>query len=163
MTTQTPYRVERTYQATLEEVWALWTTKDGFESWWGPEGFRVNVNEFDLREGGTLDYDMIAVGEAQIAYMLQQGSPVSHGTHGKFRNIEKHRRLELVHVIDFIPDLEAYENTMLVEFFEDGPNVRMVVTIQPHSTEEWSRMSAMGFESQLEKLPHALEARRAAS
>ena len=26
------------FKATLEEVWELWTTKDGIESWWGPEG-----------------------------------------------------------------------------------------------------------------------------
>jgi uncharacterized protein YndB with AHSA1/START domain len=28
--------VERTYRARPEELWALWTTKEGFESWWGP-------------------------------------------------------------------------------------------------------------------------------
>ncbi|MBS0361276.1 MAG: SRPBCC domain-containing protein, partial [Proteobacteria bacterium] len=25
--------IERTYRATAEELWALWTTKAGFESW----------------------------------------------------------------------------------------------------------------------------------
>jgi hypothetical protein len=35
--------LERTYQARVEEQWALWTIKKGFESWWGPEGFRVKV------------------------------------------------------------------------------------------------------------------------
>ena len=33
--------VERVYRAPVEDLWALWTTKAGFESWWGPEGFRV--------------------------------------------------------------------------------------------------------------------------
>ena len=33
--------IERTYRARIEELCALWTTKAGFESWWGPEGFRV--------------------------------------------------------------------------------------------------------------------------
>jgi uncharacterized protein YndB with AHSA1/START domain len=36
--------IERTYRAPLEELWALWTTSDGFESWWGPEGFRTKVH-----------------------------------------------------------------------------------------------------------------------
>ena len=35
--------IERTYRAQAEELWDLWTTKTGFESWWGPEGFRVEV------------------------------------------------------------------------------------------------------------------------
>ena len=30
--------LERTFEAPVEEVWALWTTKDGVESWWGRKG-----------------------------------------------------------------------------------------------------------------------------
>ncbi|HEX5261962.1 MAG TPA: SRPBCC domain-containing protein, partial [Phenylobacterium sp.] len=52
--------IERTYRASVEDLWALWTTKAGFESWWGPEGFRVEVNVMDARLGGALDYEMIA-------------------------------------------------------------------------------------------------------
>ena len=52
--------IERTYRATVQEIWDLWTTKEGFESWWGPEGFRVEVHELDARLGGNLRYDMIA-------------------------------------------------------------------------------------------------------
>ena len=29
--------IERNYRAGVEELWELWTTKEGFESWWGPE------------------------------------------------------------------------------------------------------------------------------
>jgi uncharacterized protein YndB with AHSA1/START domain len=28
--------LERTLRVSVEEIWALWTTKEGFESWWGP-------------------------------------------------------------------------------------------------------------------------------
>ena len=49
--------VERVYRATLAEVWDLWTTKDGFEAWWGPQGFRADVHEIDARVGGTLYSD----------------------------------------------------------------------------------------------------------
>ena len=35
--------LERTYRAPLEKVWELWTTKAGIESWWGPDGFTVEV------------------------------------------------------------------------------------------------------------------------
>ena len=53
-------RLERTFQATLEDVWQLWTTKEGIESWWGPEGFSVQVRTLDLRPGGLLQYAMTA-------------------------------------------------------------------------------------------------------
>jgi hypothetical protein len=49
------------FAATLDEVWAMWTTKDGIESWWGPEGFAVFVREIDVRPDGTLLYEMRAI------------------------------------------------------------------------------------------------------
>ena len=45
--------IERVYRASLSDVWDLWTTKEGFESWWGPQGFRVEVHEIDARSAGT--------------------------------------------------------------------------------------------------------------
>jgi uncharacterized protein YndB with AHSA1/START domain len=29
--------LERTYPSPIEDVWDLWTTKDGIESWWAPK------------------------------------------------------------------------------------------------------------------------------
>ena len=55
-TVQAAVVFERTYRASVDELWALWTSKDGFESWWGPKGFRVEVHELEPREGGTLVY-----------------------------------------------------------------------------------------------------------
>ena len=52
--TQAFIRLERRYEAAVEDLWFLWTTKEGFESWWGPEGFRVEVHKLDLRVGGDL-------------------------------------------------------------------------------------------------------------
>ena len=69
--------MERRFEATLEEVWELWTTREGIESWWGPEGFSVTVKHLELREGGHLDYDMVATDEGTIAFMKANGMPVS--------------------------------------------------------------------------------------
>lgn len=103
---------------------------------------------------------MIASGAEQIAFMKSAGMPLSHETRGTFAEIEPLRRLKLRHVIDFIPGLEPYENEMLVELFPEGSRVRMVVTLEPHPAEEWTRRSAEGFASQLTKVPAALAARR---
>jgi uncharacterized protein YndB with AHSA1/START domain len=46
--------MERTYKASVEDLWDLWTPKDGIESWWGPDGFTTKVLELDLRSGGQL-------------------------------------------------------------------------------------------------------------
>ncbi len=52
--------LERTFEATVDEIWELWTTKEGLESWWGPEGFSVKVHKLDLRPGGERLYAMSA-------------------------------------------------------------------------------------------------------
>lgn len=150
---------ERRYEASLEDLWDLWTTKEGFESWWGPQGFRVAVHRIDPRDGGELNYDMIAVGADEIAYMRKANMAVAHATRGTFRKVAPLKSLELVHLIDFIPGLEPYEHRMRVEFFAEGTSVRMLITVEEHSTPEWTRAALAGMESQLTKVPAGLEAR----
>jgi uncharacterized protein YndB with AHSA1/START domain len=53
--------IERTYRADIRDVWNLWVTKQGFESWWGPGGFSAEVIDLDLRPGGELRYSMNVV------------------------------------------------------------------------------------------------------
>jgi uncharacterized protein YndB with AHSA1/START domain len=144
--------IERTYRARVEELWELWTTKDGFESWWGPEGFRVEVHALEAREGGPLHYDMIAAAPEHIAAMKQMGQPTSHETRGRFTVVRPLERLAITHVIDFLPGVTPYDSTMLVEFFPSGDSVRMVVTLDAMHSDEFSKMQTMGFQSQLTKL-----------
>lgn len=160
-TAQHPVVIERTWEADVQDLWDLWTTKEGFESWWGPEGFRVDVHEIDPCVGGKLSYDMIAVGAEQVAYMKQAGRPNSHPAHGVFTEVDPPRKLTLRHMIDFIPGVEPYEHHMRVEFFPEGKNVRMVVTLQPYHSDEMTVMATQGFESQLTKVPGILAARKA--
>ncbi len=144
--------IERTYKASLADVWALWTTKDGFESWWGPEGFRVDVRRLDARPGGELHYAMIADAPQQVEAMKRMGQPVSHETHGTFTELRPRERLVLTHIIDFLPGVTPYESTIVAEFSEVGDRVRMVVTLHPMHDEAFSRMQVQGFTSQLTKL-----------
>ena len=144
--------LERAYRAQPQELWDLWTTKDGFESWWGPEGFRVEVQRIEPRDGGKLDYDMIADAPEQIAAMKRMGMPVSHPTHGWYEQMQPLRSLVLKHMIDFIPGLAPYESTIDVDFVPAGDRTRMVMTLHPMHSEEMSGMQRQGFESQLTKL-----------
>lgn len=144
--------IERTYAARVEDLWALWTTKAGFESWWGPEGFRVEVHKLEARGGGALDYDMIASAPEAIAAMEGMGQPLSHGTHGVYGDFQPHERLSLLHQIDFIEGVEPYESVIEVAFSPAGDKARMVVTLHPHLDPHWTKMAAEGFGSQLTKL-----------
>ena len=144
--------IERTYRARVEELWSLWTTKKGFESWWGPEGFRVEVHALEARVGGALHYDMIADAPEQVEAMRQMDMPPSHETRGRFAELRPYERLAITHAIDFLPGVKAYDSTIVVEFLPAGDRVRMVVTLEPMHDEETTRLSTDGFTSQLTKL-----------
>ena len=147
-----PVVFERTYNASIEELWALWTTNHGFESWWGPEGFRVEVRRIEPRPGGALHYDMIADAPEAIAAMKQMGQPLSHDTKGWYDEFVAHTRLTLKHLIDFVVGAEPYESLIEVDFEPLGDLARMVVTAHPHRDGHWTRMAVEGFRSQLTKL-----------
>lgn len=144
--------IERSYRATAQELWELWTTKEGFASWWGPEGFRVEVHTLEARVGGSLRYDMIADAPEMVAEMAKMDRPGSHETRGIFTELKPFDRLAVTHKIDFLPGVEPYESTILVELFASGVNVRMKVTLDPMHEEEFTRMQKEGFTSQLGKL-----------
>jgi len=144
--------IERRYRASITDVWDLWTTKDGFESWWGPQGFRAEVSEIDARVGGALHYEMIADTPEMIAAMKQMGRPASHPARARFTELRPRERLVITSVVDFIPDVAAYESRIAVDLTPDGEHVRMVVTLDAMHSEEMTRMQEQGFTSQLTKL-----------
>ena len=64
----------------------------------------------------------------------------------------------LTSVIDFLPGVKPYDNTILVELFPSGGSVRMVVTIDAHPDPKMTAMSTEGFTSQLRKLERRYQA-----
>ena len=145
--------IERSYQADVEELWALWTTKDGFESWWGPDQFRADVHRIEARLGGALLYDMVADTPEAIAAMEKMGAPTSQPCRGRFTEYEPNKRLVLTQLIDFLPGVPPYDSMITVDFFPfaDG-RVRMVVTLSRMHDAATTAMQKEGFTSQLSKL-----------
>lgn len=88
------FSIERTYAAPILDVWHLWTTKAGIESWWGPEGFVVTVTSIDLRPGGQLVYLMTATAPQQVAFMKQQGMPLTDSTDAKHSRKSSYSRAD---------------------------------------------------------------------
>src|SRR5262249_44545904 len=110
--------LERTFRATIADVWALWTTKAGIESWWGPEGFTGTVKRLDLRPGGELLYVMAATAPEQIEFMKRANMPTAHDARIVYTEIAPHRRLAYTHDVDFAPGVAAYAVDTIVELEE---------------------------------------------
>jgi uncharacterized protein YndB with AHSA1/START domain len=152
--------MERTFDAPIEDVWDLWTTKEGIESWWGPEGFAVTVHDVDLRPGGEMRYAMRPTAPEQIEFMKRAGMPLVTEVRASYREIVPHQRLVLVQLADFVPDVAAYDITTVVELGVSPGGVRMVVTVDAMHDERWTEMAVKGWESQLGKAARALAAAR---
>jgi uncharacterized protein YndB with AHSA1/START domain len=151
--------LERVYQADVQDVWDLWTTKEGIESWWGPGGFAVTVRKLDLRPGGELLYAMTAIDPPQVEFMKKAGMPLSHDARITFTEIVPRRRLAYIHLADFIPGVDPYDVATVVELHPSERGVRMVLTFDAMHDEEWTRRATMGWESELSKLEALFGAR----
>jgi uncharacterized protein YndB with AHSA1/START domain len=147
---------ERTFSGSVVDLWNLWTTMEGLESWWGPEGFDSKVRKLDLRPGGEFVIEMTAVGKEQIEGLKSMGMELTSLAHGRFTEVTPPRRLAFKTIADFIPGVKPYEVDAFVEFFEDPKGARMVVTEEVMHDQQWTEMSEIGMKSQLAKLAKIL-------
>lgn len=157
--TRPQFVMERTYRASVEELWELWTTKEGFESWWPPEGSRAEVHTIEARPNGKLHYAMIAETPEMMAVMQELGLPASHVERARFSEFRPLERLVLAIMMDFLPGVAPYEGTLTVDFFPSGEWVRMVVTLSPMHDEEFTRMASEGLASQFRNLDKLFQSR----
>jgi uncharacterized protein YndB with AHSA1/START domain len=149
--------IERTFNAPIEDVWELWTTQKGIESWWGPEGFAVAVRKFDVRPGGELAYAMTATAPEQIEFMKKAGMPITTEGRVRFTEVVPLKRLVFTQLADFIPNVTPYEVGTTVDFETSPQGVRMVLVLDAMHDEGWTQMAVMGWEGQLDKLARLLK------
>ena len=159
MKTRPKLTVERTFKASIDDVWELWTTREGMEAWMGPDGFSVIVTELDLRPGGWLTYEMTAVGPEQVEYMTKAGLPLLTRVREKFVEVDAPRRLVTIDIADFIPGVEPYEVETVVEMSEVEGGTRVVITFDAMHDAVWTENAKRGRESELRKLADLLAAR----
>jgi uncharacterized protein YndB with AHSA1/START domain len=149
--------LERTFDSPIEDVWELWTTKEGIESWWGPDGMHVEVRSIDVRPGGEMRYAMVADGADQRAFLKQAGMPAVLEHSLRYTEVVERRRLVWVHDVDFVPGVAHYEMRHELELHPTEGGVRMVVTFDAMHDDVWTGHAIAGFEMELGKLARRLE------
>ena len=152
------FSIERAYAATVAEVWALWTTKAGIESWWGPEGFEVKVSSLDLFPGGDLIYLMTAVAPEQVAFMKRAGMPLTSRCKVTYTEVLPQRRLAYKTLTDFVPGIAPYDVATVVDLNEVAGGVKLVITFDAMHDDVWTGRARAGYESQVRKLDVLLAA-----
>ena len=137
MSSTTPPRrisLSRTYNATLHQVWTMWTTPAGIEAWWGPEGFSVGVRNLDLRPGGALFYTMTATAAPQVAFMKQHGMPPYEAS----------------------DNFRTYSVATQVDLRQVEAGVELTLTFDAMHDETWTGRATEGWTSELGKLDASL-------
>ncbi len=149
-TARAQFSIQRTYAASIDEAWALWTTKSGIESWWGPEGFDVTVTSLDLRPGGDLNYLMTAEKRA--------GMPLTSECKVTYTEVSPPSRLAYKTLADFVPGVAPYEVATVVELKATADGVKLMITFDAMHDDIWTERARAGHESQMRKLDALLAA-----
>jgi uncharacterized protein YndB with AHSA1/START domain len=150
------FTLTRRFRSTPADLWALWTTAKGIESWWGPPGFAVTVQSIDLRVGGALHYTMTAHQPEMVAFMHANGMPVATPAQITYAQVTPLRRLAYNHLVDFVPGVAPYHTALAVEFDAAGDHTDMRLTFQQMHDAQWSERQRMGWELELGKLEAVL-------
>jgi uncharacterized protein YndB with AHSA1/START domain len=151
-----PNRLERTYPASPDAIWELWTTRAGIESWWAPDGFEVTVDTLELRPGGKLVYTMTATAPEQIAFMQDAGMPLSTKSEKTFTEVEAPRRLAYNSLVDFVPGVEPYQFATVVDLEPAGDATKVTMTVETMHDDEWTQRLLAGRANELDKLAQAV-------
>jgi uncharacterized protein YndB with AHSA1/START domain len=152
--------MERTLTATLDEVWELWTTKDGIESWWGPEGFETKVSKLELRVGGALEYAFTAFGPAQIEFMKKSGQPLTQHMRARYTLVQPKTAAAWDNNVEFIPGVAPYVVESRFDLEPRGKQVHMKLRFDAMHDEQFTKFAEMGWTEELNKLERRIAALR---
>jgi uncharacterized protein YndB with AHSA1/START domain len=143
---------ERTYPASIEQVWDAWTQADLLRQWWGPEKTTIPECEVDLRVGGRL-YLVMEAGEAMGKY-----AGTRWPMEATFTRVEPHHHL----AYDARSWTEGKEDTATIEHVNevtlspDGDATLLQLRITITAIGSNAKMAAFGmkwgYKAQLDKL-----------
>ena len=148
---QPKIKIQRTFRATPEQVWMMWTREEGLESWWGPEGFNTKVRRLDVSQGGEFEYVMTATDPEQVEALKTAGLPPKSVAKGSYTEVVPNRRLAYRTSVDFA-GVAPYDVSTSVDFAEQGGWVTLMVSQDAMHEAEWTHMAAIGLDQQFNKL-----------
>jgi uncharacterized protein YndB with AHSA1/START domain len=138
----TSLRLERTYDATAEEVFDAWTSPDVLRRWWvADQSWRTPVADVDLRPGGR--------------YRLSMEDPASGAVHtvgGEYLEVERPVRLVYTWQWEVQPDETAHVSTVTVRFVGDGESTTVVLEHSGLESPESRDRHGHGWKACLESL-----------
>jgi len=125
-------RIERTFDAPRDRVFAVYTDPELIPEWWGPRGTRTEVKQMDARTGG--DWRFIA----------HNADGSQTGFRGTYREVTAPVRIVQTFEWEGMPGYVSLETAT----FEDlGDQTKVVTVSQFYTPEERDGMLGSGMES----------------
>lgn len=143
-------RLERTYEASPEEVFDAWTNPEVLRRWWASEpAFTTPVAEVDLRVGG--------------GYRLSMESPSGalHTVRGEYREVSRPDRLVYTWAWEEEDGSTGHVSTVTVSFQRTGESTTVVLEHTDLPSAESRDRHGIGWEGCLESLQREVFARAA--
>lgn len=122
--------LSRVIAAPRELVFKVWTDPQHLPMWFGPEGFKVETHEIDIRVGGQ--WRFVFVGPDGTRYDNRM----------VFLKIEPPRLLEMNHGADTDDDPNRFRTIVT---FDEQSNGKTVVTLRQLHPTKAHRYGAIGF------------------
>jgi uncharacterized protein YndB with AHSA1/START domain len=146
--------VSRIFNASIEEVWKVWTEPELVKQWWGPDKFTCPLAEIDFREGGTSLVCMRAPKEFGGQDMFSIWT---------YKNIVLHERIEFIQnladkngkkqspvALGMPPDFPEDIRTV-VTFKKLAKNKTEMTVIEYANFGQMTKFAQMGLEQSLDK------------
>jgi uncharacterized protein YndB with AHSA1/START domain len=133
--------IDRTFEASVEEVWSAWTEPEQLAEWWGPDHFHTPVEsvDIDLRPGGHVHLSMIQTDNGA-------DYPV------RFQVVEVVQHELLVFFSPAQPELGLNtDTTTRIEFMDENGTTRMKLKDGPYE-DNFADMTNQGWNQQFGKL-----------
>jgi uncharacterized protein YndB with AHSA1/START domain len=124
-------RIERTFDAPIDVIWAMWTEAEHFANWYGPMGARIPTADMDVRVGGR----------RHIAMEMETPSgPMQMFFVGEYREVDPKTRLVYTESMADadgnamtaeqmgLPVGTPMDTSVVVELEDLGARTRMTVT-----------------------------------
>ena len=124
-------RIERTFKAPIDLIWAMWTEPEHFANWYGPMGAKIPRADMDVRVGGRRHIAMA---------MDTPRGPMEMIVVGEYREVNPKTRLVYTEAMADadgnpmtaeqmgMPPSAHMETSIVVELEDLGDSTRMVMT-----------------------------------
>lgn len=122
--------IARVVDADRDTAFRAWIDPSQIVQWFGPDGFRIETHEIDIRAGGVWRFEMVSPDGTRYSSRME------------FLRIEAPRLIEANHGTDADDDPDCFR--MLVTFDEQDNGKTVVTLRQMHPTPE-RRAKVIGF------------------